>query len=229
MTLTVPTTPTGGSDKAPTRATPSPWTTVLPEYCKDGSTAAVPAPRSLTTPALSGARLNLQWQDPAPGTWIYDMQYRDVTAEQSFESTTAPTPDTRTRTGFFFAPSPNKWEIGGLHHGHRYEFRVRAHTWKGRSSPWVTVQGTATLLAPTNVSATKPNAGTCRVSWTDGQPNVMWQIREHNIRTGAQRILGYYMNKSVDIGKPNSNDTYTWAVRAGNSKAPGPWSSAASC
>ncbi|MDF8262705.1 DUF5005 domain-containing protein [Luteipulveratus flavus] len=226
-TLTLPGTPTGGSDVAPTTPEPgSPWSLTAPAHCTS-STTAVPVPRSPALAASSGARLTMTWTQPTdPGAWNYDMQYRDVTAGQGWET---PGAQGNTRTGYFFAPSPNRWDLSGLTPGHVYETRVRAGSWAGRQSAWVTSpRATAYLATPTAVTATRASSSSCRVTWTDTQPAVMWEVQERNTRTGATRVMGPIAVKDTTITFLTS-DTYDYKVRSVNSTGASAWSAGDTC
>lgn len=226
-TLTLPATATGGADVLPTTPEPgSPWSVTPKDYCKPGTTTATPVPRSPVLTPASGARMTMTWTQPAnPGAWNYDMQYRDVTAGQSWETMQAPG---NTRTGFFFAPSPNRWDLSGLTPGHVYETRVRAGSWAGRQSAWVvSPRATAYLATPTGLTATRSGAAACRVVWTDSQPSVMWEISERNRRTGVTRTMLSGVKDTIITFL--SADVFEYKVRAINSTGSSAWSAIDTC
>ncbi|MDI2126574.1 DUF5005 domain-containing protein [Yinghuangia seranimata] len=216
--MTLPTSAQGGAYIAPTKPPiGGDWTMSPAAYCTD-NTVAAPAPKNLTFTAQAGARLKATWTAPTPGAWSYVGHWRDATAGGAWSDLV------------WFTPDATEWTATGLVPNHTYELQIYSSAWSGAKSAWTSVvSATAYLSTPTGVQASRFDSGTCRVTWNDSQPDVYWQVYEHDVATGGDRNFGPFSSKVAAVGLLTPSHAYQYRIAAINAYGSSSLSTTATC
>ncbi|MEU8179650.1 fibronectin type III domain-containing protein [Micromonospora sp. NPDC049047] len=183
----------------------------------------LPGPPSNLTARAGDGEATLSWSASSFPNAYYLIEYRDVTAGQSWKRAEYPVPGGTSIT------------MGFLHNGHQYEYRVRASNVAGESSP----SNVASVRpmpprpqAPSNLTVTAEGCASVSLSWTPSpSSNVYHWIEYRNATTGQAWTRGIYpiIGKStIKMDLLTNTHTYQFRVLADNISGDSPVSNVVS-
>ncbi|MFY1614904.1 fibronectin type III domain-containing protein [Micromonospora sp. WMMD736] len=183
----------------------------------------LPAPPSNLTARAGDGEATLSWTASTFPNAYYLIEYRDVTAGQSWRRAEYPVPGGTSIT------------MGFLSNGHVYEYRVRASNVAGESSPSnvVSVRPMPPIpQAPSGLKVTSVGCGSVTLSWTpSATKNVYHWIEYRDATSGQNWTRGIYPIVGVSAIKMDiliNTHTYQFRMLADNISGESPLSNTVS-